>query len=162
MELLLVVAVLAVLAPVTFPAYTAYVASRGDVAATYKLIDLVSHTRSMGLMVRGGDSTIVFTNNSASVSAGGTAISLPDGYTVSGFKVDGSTVTNLSVLFKIDGNIRCNNADASAASIDLKRDGTTISIINMNGIGVPVPQMTAAVDPANPSGASGSGGCRWF
>lgn len=161
MELLLVVAVVAIIAPIAVPPLSSGLSANGDLATTHQLIDMVSHTRTMGLMGRTAESVIAFTNNSASLNRGGSNVTLPDGFTVGGFKVNGAAVTNLSVAFAINGNIACNGAAANNASVDLKRGGATVSTINMNGIGIPVPDMTASVDPANPSGSAGRR-CRWF
>ncbi|NCB39046.1 MAG: prepilin-type N-terminal cleavage/methylation domain-containing protein [Erysipelotrichia bacterium] len=165
MELLLVVAVLAVIAPLAVPPMTAHMASRNDLATTGMLIDAVSHTRTMGLLGRKTEAVITFSRNSSTVNRGGQTITLPAGFTTDNIKIDGADTADLSTVFMINGNIRCNNADAQNASIDLKRNGTTISTINLNGIGIPTPEISAAVDPANPSaggGVGGSGGCSWL
>lgn len=163
MELLLVVAIMAIIAPLAVPTATSYLASRGDIAATQNMIDMVAHVRSMGLLGRTTESVITFNDNAAVIDRGGRTVALPAGFTVGGLKVDGAGVVSLSVVFKIDGNIVCNNSTANTASVELKRDGQTISTVQMNGLGIPVPVMTAAVDPANPSGSgSSNSSCRWF
>jgi type II secretory pathway pseudopilin PulG len=161
MELLLVVAVMAVMAPIAVPPMTSYLAGRNDVAVTHQMVDMVSHCRTMGLMGRTAESVISFVNASGTVSAAGDSLLLPAGFTLGNFKVNGATSAALSVGFGINGNIVCNGSDAASASVDIFRDGTKISTVHMNGIGIPIPQMTASVDPANPSG-SGSRRCRWF
>lgn len=161
MELLLVVAVLAVIAPITFPVASSYFSGSKDLAVTHQVVDLVSHTRSMGLMGRQAESVIGFENASSTFYAGGGQSNLPAGFTFGDFKVAGANSTALSVAFGINGNIVCNGANVGSASVDLKKDGVKISTVHMSGIGIPVPEMTASVDPANPSG-SGSRRCRWF
>lgn len=161
MELLLVVAVLAVLAPITVPIVSSYFSGSKDLAVTHQVIDIVSHTRSMGLMGRNAESLIGFVNASSTFHAGGGRSSLPDGFTFANFKVNGANKNTLSVDFDISGNIVCNGAAAASASVDIKSDGVKISTVHLSGIGIPVPEMTASVNPANPSGA-GSKSCRWF
>lgn len=160
MELLLVVAVLAVVAPITVPVVSSYFAGSKDLAVTHQVIDLVSHTRSMGLMGRTAESVIGFENASSTFSAGGSKSNLPAGFTFGDFKVAGANSTALSVVFGIDGNIICNGAVVASASVDLKKDGVKVSTVHMSGIGIPVPEMTAS-DPANSSG-SVRRRCRWF
>ncbi|HOI89946.1 MAG TPA: prepilin-type N-terminal cleavage/methylation domain-containing protein, partial [Candidatus Rifleibacterium sp.] len=58
MELLLVVAVLAVVAPITVPVVSSYMEGSKDLAVTHKMVDLVAHARSMGLMGRNTEATI--------------------------------------------------------------------------------------------------------
>ncbi len=161
MELLLVVAVLAVVAPITVPVVSSHMEGSKDLAITHQMVDLVAHTRSMGLMGRNTEATISFVNASSAYDAGGNKNNLPAGFTLGDFKVGGANSTALSVVFGIDGNIACNGSNAGSASVDIKRNGVKISTIHMNGVGIPVPEMTASVNPANPSG-SGSTRCRWF
>lgn len=161
MELLLVVAVLAVLAPIVVPPMTSYVATRNDEPATRQIIDLISHTRTLGLLGRRDEAIISFTNNSPTISVGGVAHTLPAGYRVANFRIVTTPTTNLSVAFAISGNISCNGSAAESASVELQRGGVTIRTINLLGVGIPEPVLTASVDPANPS-PSVSGRCRWF
>lgn len=162
MELLLVVAVLAVLAPITVPIVSSYFSGSKDMAVTHQVIDLVSHSRSMGLMGRNAEAAISFENASSAFNAGGNKSNLPDGFTLANFKVNGANSDDLAVAFDISGNISCNGIPAASASVDIKHNGVKISTVYMNGIGIPVPEMTASVDPANPSGPGSNSGCRWF
>lgn len=161
MELLLVVAVLAVLAPITVPVVSSYSSVSKDMAVTHQVIDMVSHTRSMGLMGRKAEALITFENASSAFEIGGSKNNLPDGFTLGNFKVNGVNTANMSVAFDISGNIVCNGGVAASASVDLMHSGVKISTVYMNGIGIPVPEMTASVDPANPSGSGPGGRCGW-
>ena len=150
LELLLVVAVLAVLAPIAVPTLTEEMGKQDDVAALKKLQDQVMHVRSLGLIGRKNDGFMQLASDT--VKTGGNPFALGAGYSVASFTVDGKKVSQLDVRFRIDGGIECNGAPATSASMVLLRHGKLVGTVNMFGMGIPQPEMKS----------SGGRGCRWL
>lgn len=115
MELLLVIAVLAVLTAVSMPYFSEAYSSVNDGTAEQMTINLISSTRSMAIAGRVNESTITFKSD-GTITIGNNSYKLP-----SNFSIDISS--DKSFTFGLDGAVTPANE-----SITIKRNGYSKSI----------------------------------
>lgn len=115
MELLLVVAVLAVLAALIVPYYSEASLSVNDGTAEQMTTNLISAARSMAIAGRVNESTITFKSD-GTITVGDNTYKLP-----SNFSIDISS--DMSFTFGLDGKVSPENQ-----TITIKRNGYSKSI----------------------------------
>ena len=115
MELLLVIAVLAVLTALAIPNYSEAYLTRNDGTAEQMTVNLISSARSMAIAGRVNESTITFKSD-GTIMIGNNTYKLP-----SNFSFDISSDT--SFTFSIDGTVSPENQ-----TITIKRNGYSKSI----------------------------------
>mgnify|MGYP003431696072 FL=1 len=115
MELLLVVAVLAILAAVSMPYFNEAYLTINDGPAEQMVVNLISSTKSMAIAGRVKESTITFKKD-GTITIGDNSYKLP-----SNFSIDISS--DKSFTFELDGKVT-----PSDQSITIKRNGYSKAI----------------------------------
>ncbi|MBQ3643648.1 MAG: prepilin-type N-terminal cleavage/methylation domain-containing protein [Candidatus Riflebacteria bacterium] len=115
MELLLVVAVLAILAAVTMPYFNEAYLTMNDGPAEQMTVNLISSARSMAIAGRVKESTITFKKD-GTITVGDNIYKLP-----SNFSID--ITSDKSFTFELDGKVTPQNE-----TITIKRNGYSKTI----------------------------------
>ncbi|MFZ2960085.1 MAG: type II secretion system protein [Candidatus Ozemobacteraceae bacterium] len=173
MELLLVVAIMAVISPILIPPVMENISIQRDEGAIQQVINCINTVRSMGLLGRKNDAKLTFTNSNQ-ILMGLQTISLGNGYTIGGLMVGDASVSSFQAVFDITANVIVDGVPGTAGSFELHRpDGTVVVVdrrtgrtaIPLTGKSVPpLPPISPVEDP-NPSSTSTTShrrGCAFF
>ena len=161
-ELLLVVALMAVIAPITYPLALQMLTETNDQPVANLVRESVSHANSMGLIGRDKESQLSFESGKSSFSRADKAVSLPDGYEIGdiylyGEKLDGEKVSSADIKFKLSGKIVANNTEIDKLVVEVKRGGTVLESVEATSRSV-----TDESWKNDPSSLSSSTRCRFL
>ncbi|MDD2623628.1 MAG: hypothetical protein PHQ02_02250 [Candidatus Riflebacteria bacterium] len=128
-ELLLVVALMAVIAPITYPLALQMLTETNDQPVANLVRESVSHANSMGLIGRDKESQLSFESGKSSFSRADKAVSLPDGYEIGDIYLDGEKESAADIKFKLSGKIVANNTEIDKLVVEVKRGGTVLESV---------------------------------
>ena len=118
-ELLLVVALMAVIAPITYPLALQMLTETNDQPVANLVRESVSHANSMGLIGRDKESQLSFESGESLFYRADKdkAVSLPDGYEIGDIYLDGKIASAADIKFKLSGKIVANNTEINKLEI---------------------------------------------
>lgn len=130
-ELLLVVALMAVIAPITYPLASQMLTETNDQPVANLVRESVSHANSMGLIGRDKESQLSFESGESLFYRADKdkAVSLPDGYEIGDIYLDGEKVSSADIKFKLSGKILANNNEIDKLVVEVKRGGTVLESV---------------------------------
>lgn len=128
-ELLLVVALMAVIAPITYPLASQMLTETNDQPVANLVRESVSHANSMGLIGRDKESQLSFESGESLFYRADKAVSLPDGYEIGDIYLDGDKNTVADVKFRLNGKIQANDGDIGKLVVEVKRGGTVFESV---------------------------------
>jgi len=152
MELLLVVAVLAVVTGIAYPSMYPAMEGRNDIAVLHQILTSISHARAMGIM--GRDAEAQFDMQSSAFNYDGKNL-LTQGYYLSNMLVDSDSVEAMNVKFNFGGRLFIDGDYRDQARFALKRTGFSdvIGTITLLPVGLPIIDGGSTDNPSssNPS-----------
>lgn len=130
-ELLLVVALMAVIAPITYPLALQMMTESNDRPVANLVRESVSHANSMGLIGRDKESQLRFESGEPLFyrDRADKAVSLPDGYKIGDIYLDGKIASAADIKFKLSGKIVANNTEIDKLVVEVKRGGTVLESV---------------------------------
>lgn len=132
LELLLVVALAAVIAPITYPLALQMMTESNDRPVANLVRESVSHANSMGLIGRDKESQLSFESGESLFYRADKAVSLPDGYEIGDIYLDGldgEKVSSADIKFKLSGKIVANDTEIEKLVVEVKRGGTVLESV---------------------------------
>lgn len=131
-ELLLVVALMAVIAPITYPLASQMVTETNDQPVANLVRESVSHANSMGLIGRDKESKLSFKSGESLFYRADKAVSLPDGYEIGDIYLNDKEElegVRVDIKFKLSGKIVANNREIEKLVVEVKRGGTVLESV---------------------------------
>lgn len=129
-ELLLVVALMAVIAPITYPLASQMLTETNDQPVANLVRESVSHANSMGLIGRDKESQLSFESGESLFYRADKAVSLPDGYEIGDIYLylDGKKESAADIKFKLSGKIVANNISGKIVANDTEIDKLVVEV----------------------------------
>jgi prepilin-type N-terminal cleavage/methylation domain-containing protein len=134
MELLLVIALLAIVTPVVYPIASQALVGANDAPAMNLLKETMAHANSMGLVGRDKESMLSFKSDDSFFYCGDRKLNLPDGYKIGkiylGAENNKTAVDETNLKFRLKGQIMAGGVYTDRVEVEVKRGNLLLASVD--------------------------------
>lgn len=144
MELLLVIALLAILTPVVYPLASQALVGANDAPAVNLLKETIAYANSMGFVGRAKESTLSFKAGDSFFHCGERKLNLPDGYKIGQIYLGSESVDETKIKFRLKGEIMADGVLTDSLKVEVKRGDLLLASVDAHSRIVELEDSTAA------------------